>query len=226
MALLETKLTGLKKRQQIESASRTMFIWVAIASVAISVCVVTSQSFFQRIIYNSRVIAAKQKADDTLAANITNATQLKQKVDGLVGNQDLASVKLNPSDPNTKSVLDALPSAPDTTELATSLQQAILNHSGVSIESISVNQSPTTTTAATTSTTSASLPIEEGFSIVIDGSYSQIRSTLLDMERTIRPIKIVQLDLSGEDVSMRATINGVTYYQPAKTAKVGEELIK
>jgi hypothetical protein len=43
---MELKATGLKKRQAISSANRTMFIWVAVASVAISILLVAAQFFY------------------------------------------------------------------------------------------------------------------------------------------------------------------------------------
>ena len=223
MPLQEQKLTGLKKRQQIESANRTMFIWVAIAAVAISVCVVTSQFFFQKFLYNNRVISAKVKAADTLKQNIANAKQLKQNVDALVGNQDLASVKLNQGDPNTKSVLDALPSVQDPTALATSLQQAILSRSSVVIENISVAQTTETDPSAATAD---SQPLEQPFSVTVTGSYDKIRTMIADLERTIRPIKILSMNMSGEDADMRVSIDAVTYYQPTKTTNIKQEVVK
>src|SRR6266702_3268205 len=116
---------GLKKRQQIENAGRSMFIWVVIASVAVSVCIVTAQFLFQKWTYNNNVLSAKYKAAGQLQKNITNAKQLQDAVNALVSSDDLASVKTNQDDPNTKSVLDALPSTFDATALATSFQKAI-----------------------------------------------------------------------------------------------------
>jgi Tfp pilus assembly protein PilO len=224
MPLQEQKLTGLKKRQQIESASRTMFIWVAVASVAISICLVTAQFMFQRLTFNQRVINAKIKASDTLSDNIENAKILKEEVDSLVGNQDLASVKTNPEDPNVKSVLDALPSKADSTALATSLQQAILGRSGVVVEGITV---PTTEVEGEEApAVSDAQPVEQPFSITVSGSYDKIRTMVLDLERTIRPMKIVAINMTGSDADMRVTIEGITYYQPAKTTSIKEEAIR
>lgn len=225
MPLTEPKLTGVKKRQQIESASRTMFIWVAIASIAISICLVTAQFLFQRLTFNQRIINAKIKASDTLSDNIDNAKILKEEVDSLVGNQDLASVKTNPEDPNVKSVLDALPSKPDSTALATSLQQAILSRSSVVIESITVPTGETEIESAEVSSAEAQ-PVEQPFSITVSGSYDKIRNMVLDLERTIRPIKITAINMTGSDADMRVTVDGITYYQPAKTTNIKEEAIR
>lgn len=224
---------GLKKRQQIENAGRSMFVWVAIASVAVSICIVTAQFLFQKWEYNNHVLSAKYKAADQLKKNITNAKQLQDAVNALVSNDDLASVKTNTDDPNTKSVLDALPSNFDATAWATSLQKAILSRSGVAIEGINVpsDQDQTTTggntgTTSTTSSKNDATPQEMKFDVTVSGSYDKIRNTLLDLERTIRPIKITSVTLDGDDAAMTATVSGVTYYQPSKTATVKQEVVK
>lgn len=222
---------GLKKRQQIENASRSMFIWVAIAAVAVSVCVVTAQFLFQKWSYNNRVLNAKYKAADTLKKNIINAKQLQEAVNGLVSNQDLASVKTNAEDPNTKSVLDALPSKFDPTALGTSLQQAILSRSGVTIEGITVpsDEDLGTTTSAdgsTATTEGDATPKEMKFEITVSGSYDKIRNMMLDLERTIRPMKVTSITLNGDDAAMTANVAGVTYYQPSKSATIKQEVVK
>ena len=234
MAKPEVKgaVTGLKKRQQIENAGKTMFIWVAIASVAVSICVVTVQFLFQQWSYNNRVLTAKSKAVDTLKSNIENASKLQNEVNGLVSNEALASVKTNTGDLNTKSILDALPSKLDATALATSLQQAILSRSGVTIEAISVPNDQTAIDAEATGSTGTdtasleSTPQEMKFDITVSGSYDKIRSMMLDLERTIRPIKVTAITLDGDDTAMTATISGVTYYQPAKSANIKQEVVK
>lgn len=220
---------GLKKRQQIENAGRSMFIWVAAASVAVSICVVTVQFLYQQWSYNNRVLGAKYKAADTLKKNIDNSKRLQDAVNALVSNDALASVKTNPEDSNTKSVLDALPNRADPTALATSLQQAILNRSGVTIEDITVpSEDPLTNDSgnASVASTQEATPGEMQFTVVVGGSYDKIRSMMLDLERTIRPIKITAVDLNGDDAAMTATISGVTYYQPSKSASIKQEVVK
>lgn len=221
---------GLKKRQQIDNASRSMFIWVAIAAVAVSVCVVMAQFLFQKWSYNTRVLNVKYAAADTLKKNIVNAKQLQEAVNNLVSNQDLASVKTNTDDPNTQSVLDALPSKFDPTALGTSLQQAILSRSGVAIEGITVpsdegGTSTTTTDGGSVPETDAT-PKEMKFEITVSGSYDKIRNMMLDLERTIRPMKVTSITLNGDDSAMTAAIAGVTYYQPSKSAQIKQEVVK
>jgi hypothetical protein len=222
---------GLKKRQQIENAGRSMFVWVAIASVAVSICIVMAQFLFQKWTYNNHVLSAKYKAASQLEKNITSAKQLQDAVNALVSNDALSSVKTNTDDPNTKSVLDALPSDFDATAWATSLQKAILSHSGVAIDGINVpsDQDQTSTTGSTATQTTATAdptPQEMKFDVTVSGSYDKIRGMLLDLERTIRPIKVTAITLDGDDAAMTATVSGVTYYQPSKTATVKQEVVK
>lgn len=214
------RLTGLKKRQQIEVAGRIMFVWIAIAAVAVSFCIATGQFLFSKWVHNNKVIVAKTNASDTLSKNIVNSESLKQNVDALVANQALASVKTNPEDQNTKSVLDALPTVFDSAALGTSLQQAILNRSGVAVENITVPQDLAGGQATT------SIPQEMKFSFVISGGYQQIQNAILDIERTIRPIKITSMNLTGSDTNLRASVEAVTYFQPAKSVTLGQEVIK
>lgn len=222
------RLTGLKKRQQIELAGRYMFIWVVAAAVAVSFCLATGQYLFSKWDYNNKILSAKYKASDTLTGNITAATELKKQVDALVANNDLASVKTNPNDSTTKSVLDALPITNDSAALATSLQKAILSRSGVTIESITVppegeeNGDDEDAEAAPVTST----PQEVVFSFVVSGSYDKIKTLTNDLERTIRPIKVIAITMNGNDANLRATFDAITYYQPAKTVNATEETIK
>lgn len=215
-----SRLTGLKKRQQIELAGRYMFIWVVIAAIAVSFCLATGQYLFSKWLYNNKVLSAKYTASDTLGKNITAATELKKQVDALVANNDLASVKTDPNDTTTKSVLDALPITGDSAALATSLQQAILNKSGVTIQSITVPAESGTAQGT------ASTPQEMQFSFVVTGSYDKIKNMVHDIERTIRPIKISDISMSGSDANLQASIDAVTYYQLAKTVNATQETVK
>lgn len=218
------KLTGLKKRQQIEVAGRTMFMWVAIAAIAVSFCLATGQYLFSKWDFNNKIIGKKNTAAQTLANNITNASKLKEEVDNLTANQDLASIKTDPNDPNTKSVLDALPTTFDPAALATSLQQVVLSRSGASIESITVPPDVETSSDASASAKTGAQEIK--FSLIATGTYDKIRSLMIDLNRTVRPMKLTTLTLNGSDNNLRASFEYVTYYQPAKSVKLGEEAVK
>ncbi len=217
----ENRLTGLKKRQQIIASGKVVFVWVAVAAAALSFCAVSAQYLFTKWQHNNDVLGAKYTAAEVLSKNITNATSLTQNVNALEANPDLASVKTNPSDPTTKSVLDALPTAFDPAALATSLQQIVLSQSGVSIENITVPQELQAGVLPNDPT-----PQPMPFSFIVSGSYDKIQRMVNDIERTIRPIRINNMTMTGNDSNLRVTVSATTYYQPLKSVTVKEKVIK
>jgi hypothetical protein len=216
------RLTGLKKRQQIELAGRNMFAWVVIAAVAVSFCVAAGQYLFGKWQYNNKVLSAKYTASDTLAQNNTNAKDLKSNVDALIANNDLATVKTDAADSNLKSILDALPTTSDPAALATSLQLAVLNRSGVTIESITVPPESEQIDPSLLPPT----PQEIKFSFIVSGAYDKIQQSILDIERTIRPMRVDGINITGSDQNLRATVDATTYYQPSKSVNAALEVVK
>ena len=226
------QLTGLKKRQQITNANKLIFIWVIVAAVALSICGVGIQFLFRQASFNQKIISAKATTQSTLASNIDNAKELKKKVDNLLADTNLASVRANPSDTTLKVVLDALPTSEDSAAFASSLQQNVLSKSGVSInelstigqsgeaavvtgEEVPADEAAVSTTALTT-----------GFNFGATGGYDQIKNMLYDLERTIRPVNVTVLSLTGTDSTLRVTASGVTYYLPERTVELGKRTIK
>lgn len=224
MAAQARRLTGLKKRQQIELAGKAVFIWVAIAAVAVSLAIVALQFLYQQWSFNNTVLDAKNKASSTLRQNVAAADKLKQNVNQLVGDTNLASIRAAGSDSNLQVVLDALPSRADVTALATSVQQVIAPHSGVSLESITVPTEAEDSSTVSTDTTVG--PIEQKFTVVVTGSYDKIHSFVQDLEKTIRPMKVVAMTLNGTDNSLRSSIDVITYYQPSKTVNITKKVIR
>ena len=216
------KLTGLKKRQQIQQANRTMFIWVAAASVALAICLVLAQFMVHQLMYNNKVIGEKTKTQQTLDRNLQTFDSLKKAVTKLTANSDLTALRVSETDSALQVIIDALPTNDDRAVLGTSLQQVVLARSGVGISSINVTQTtmPVDPTAVTTAPTTVSTPTEILFDIVIVGNYDQIASAVKDMERSIRPISIDSIKLEGSGQQLSATIAARTYYLPGKTVEL------
>ena len=70
------------------------------------------------------------------------------------------------------------------------------------------------------------VPQEIKATLTVAGSYDQLSKFIVDLERTIRPIKITTMNLSGSDTSTRAIIEMTTYYQPAKTVNITEKELR
>lgn len=218
------QLTGLKKRQQIATANKMIFVWVIVASVAISLSAVTMQFLVRQAIFNQKIIGAKAQTQSTLDHNIENVEKLKQNIDALEADTQLAKVKANSSDTNLKVVLDALPTTNDPTALGASLQQIILPKSGVNTSDITT-VSQTEAADAASATTTTGTPTAH-FSFAATGDYGRIKTMLSDLERTIRPIDVQQLSLQNVDGQVKATVEGVSYYLPEQTVQLGKKSLK
>lgn len=214
------KLTGVKKRQQIEQANKTMFLWIIAASVAVAVCLVLAQFMVRQFVYNSKVIGEKAKAQQILDRNIDSVDSLKQEVNKLIANNELTALRVSPSDTALQVIIDALPTSDDRAGLATSLQQVILARSGITIDSISVTGQSISSDATATATTNVSTPIEIPFNITVVGDYAKLTQTITDLERSIRPISVDVIDVQGSGSTLRATISAKTFYLPPKSVEV------
>lgn len=223
------QLTGLKKRQQIMSANKLIFLWVIGAAVALSIFGVAAQFLFRQAAFNQKIIGAKAQTQSTLAQNIDNAQELKKKVDALLADPNLSKVKANADDTTLKVVLDALPTKNDPSALASSLQQVILPKSGVSLTELStINQVESTIVDpnATGETQQIGDALFTPLNYGATGNYDQIKTMLHDLERTIRPINVTNISLEGTDATLRVTVQGVTYYLPERSVELGKRTIK
>jgi Tfp pilus assembly protein PilO len=116
---------------------------------------------------------------------------------------------------NARIVLDALPSKYDFPALAASLEKMLSSQSYV-INSITgvddeINQS--TQTAATA-------PVEMPFQVAVTGTFDSIQTLVDTFQRSIRPITVTKIDLTGSDNLLNVSVSAKTYYQPEKSLTI------
>lgn len=219
--------TGIKKREKIQQANKTMFLWVVIASAAVAICLVLAQFLIRQMLFNQKVIGVKGQTNSTLVSNKKTFETIKSGVDKLISNNSLSSLKVAQTDTALQVVIDALPTSDDRAALATSLQQVVLSRSGAVIDSISVtDQSSIVTPGTAVAAPEVTTPQEIKFNFVLVGNYSQINQTISDMERCIRPFSIDRMQIEGNGSQLRASMSAKTYYLPAKTMSVKTEALK
>lgn len=225
--MAETKqATALRKRQQIEKANRSMFAWVAGASVIVAFAVVAAQFMVQQGLFNEKVLSEKRATDRTLTENLQSVDTLKEEVNVLLANNNLAASRAQSDDSNLQVVLDALPPSQDSLNLGTSLQSVFLGSRVQRIESISVDGGASIDSAVEdASVQDTDGPQEIPFRFTVVGNYNQIRDALGALQRSIRPIKITSVGVEGTDTSLTATVEAVTYYQPEKTIELRERTV-
>ncbi len=220
------KQTQLTKRRLIESAGKMVFVWVAIAAGVVSLVLVALQFVYQDFAFHNQIIGAKSKADSTLSANIKAVETLDAEIKKLIANGDLAKTKAYAEQTTLSVILDALPSNPSVTDLPAALQKNVAPKAGVSLVGISVPGGATVTPPTDGKPTKVE-PVEQSYAIEVAGNYDAIKAFIQQLERSIRPMHIVNLSVQGNsDRELRASLMVMTYYQPSKTITIEKRTLK
>lgn len=215
------------KRLQINKANATMAIIIAGAAFVAIFSLVACKALLTQRSYQARVISQKKKTLNTLKENNKAVEQLVTTYKAFVGSNDniiggSASGSGDRDGDNAKIVLDALPSKYDFPAVVTSLEK-ILKSSNLKINSItgtddSLNQ--------TDKSSDSPAVVEMPFQINVTGSADSIQKLIDTLQRSIRPIKITSVTLSGNDSNLTADIQAVTYYQPSKEITITKKEVR
>lgn len=221
---------ALRKRTQINKANRTMFVWVAGASVIVGFAVVISIFLGQKLVFNEKVLAAKDKTISNLTLDNNNVKQLKDNVRALEANQALATVKANPTDQALQVVLDALPSSANSLAFGASLQQKLLaGIDGLVVNSIQVDPVAGAETLSGSGDTSGAVTGADAsgnvitFTMQVSGSQDVLKQVLQRLEKSIRTVHITTVHI--ENVS-QMTVSGEVYYEPAVNLTLENKVVR
>lgn len=218
----ETENTGtaVRKRQQIESTNRTMFIWVAAAAALVGVAAVLCVSLSQRLMFNQEVISEKNQTVANLKHNNDIVEELRQNARVLNTDQSLLDTpRLEGSEPISV-VLDALPSQANSSALGASLQKNLLR--GVSIESLVVDPA-----AAEEGSSGSSDNGEITFTFSVSSKDpNRIRQVLRNLELSIRTINVQSLTIEKRTTSYTLSVKGVAYYSSEAKVELDTKKVK
>jgi hypothetical protein len=225
--------TALRKRTQISKANRTMFLWIAGASALVGFAVVASIFLGQKLLFNEKVLLAKNKTVSTLNANNKVVADLKTNVRVLDTNSDLAKVKANDSDQTIQVILDALPSDANSLALGASLQSKLLaGIPGLTLVSLQVDpvqgiESLTDTGVVSGSdTTTTGTENQITFQFSVTGNQDSLLKALTNLEHSIRTIDITRLQIENQGSTQVMTVQGRAFYEPAKTITLYDKVVK
>lgn len=200
-----------KKHFQIEKTKRNVFVIVVIASIVLSASLVLGKFIYDWSRFNSRVWTAQSETINTLESNIDNAEQIINEYRAFEGTSSV--------DP--EQILDALPSEYDLSAWNSSLQ-FIAGLNSLNLENISGSD----LSLETEDKAVDPAPQEFNFGLDANGSYDNIVSFIADIHRSIRPIALDELTISGSPDNMNIDIDGRTYYQPAQSLEFSSEEIR
>ncbi|MDB5171172.1 MAG: uncharacterized protein JWO35_866 [Candidatus Saccharibacteria bacterium] len=217
------------KRVAISKANAQMVAVVGAASFITIFSLVASQAVFSTNQYQSRVTAAKDKANKQLQVNTESFSELVgsyEKFDGASKNV-IGGSKTGAGDNdgnNAKIVLDALPSSYDFPALTSSLEK-ILSDRSLKISSITGTDDQVNQEANSSSPNPQAVPMPFTFSIS-NASYTSVQDLIKKLEHSIRPIQVDSITLSGGSSDMTLTVNAHTYFQPGKSLNITNQVVK
>lgn len=217
------------KRLAISKANGQMVAAVAIASFVTIFCLVAAHSLWGQKSYLSRVTSAKEKANTQLKANAAAVDNLVASYKTFVSQQPNAiggnSAGSGDKDgDNAKIILDALPSNYDFPALASSIEK-IMKDKNLTATSISGTDDEI---AQSGNNGSASpQPVSMPFSFTIaHANYPQVQDLIGTLEKSIRPMVVDTVQLSGGVNDMQLTVTAHTYYQPEKDLSITTKVVK
>lgn len=223
---------SLQKRAQIAKANKTMFVWVAIASLLVGAAAVTCYFMIKVLFYGEAVLAAKQETESNLTHNLSVVDELKSQIRALDANDALASSKASGADQALQVVLDALPSEANSLALGASLQNKLLIGSGIKLESIQVDPVVGIETGLGGDAVVDATPAEGedvgnsiGFRFTLNGPDVALRAVLSNLERSIRVMDITSVHISGDSAGQTMTVEGRAYYEPAKKIELQDRVV-
>jgi cell division protein FtsB len=214
--------SALRKRQQITSANRTMFLWVAGVSAIVGIAIVLAVFLFQRLTFNEKVLSKKQTTVSTLEANNEVVDELEKNIRLLNTDQALLDSRASPDDKPLQVILDALPSDANSSALGSSLQNVLLPGPDITIDSLTVNPVGTESSDVATDGT-----MNFSFSVSVPaGRIDSLRELLRRLERSIRAIDVTALTVEMQGAKVSLSVTAKAFYEPAKTIKLKDETVK
>ena len=226
------KSVALRKRTQITSANRTMFIWVAGVSVVVGFALVGIIFLVQILLFNERVLQEKDRTIATLNIDNNNVSKLEDQVRVLDTNQALISAKANPSDQAIQVILDALPSDANSLALGASIQNKLLaNIDGLTLNSLQVNpvigiESLSSDNSINASPSLSGSQNEIDFSFSVSGDDVALEKVLTNLEKSIRTIDVISLKIESQGSVRALTIQARAFYEPARVVQLKDKTVK
>ncbi len=217
------------KRMLIDKANARIVVYVSVAAFILVFSLVATKTLVSQAAYQNRVISAKRTAVNQLKTDISATSQLKSAYDAFV-NTPQNAINGNPSGTgtqdgsNAKIVLDALPSSYDFPGLTTALDNLLSAQNGIKINSISGTDDELNQASNQTSSSPQASPIP--FSVSVTGNYPSIQNVVGVFERSIRPIQVQTVQISGTSDGITMNVTAQTYYQPAKSLNINKKVVQ
>ncbi len=216
------------KRLAIDKANTTLVIAVSLATFVTIFSLVSCKALLSQRSYQTKVLGQKKQALKQLNDNITAAEQLavpyqefaSQPQNILGGNAQGDALR---DGDNPRLVLDALPSKYDFPALATSLDK-LLSDNGFKATQISGTDDEVA--QADSKSAAAPQPVPIPFVVEASAAAGSAKSFIQLFERSIRPLQVQKLAITGQDGQLKLSVTGQTFFQPEKNLTIQTEKVQ
>ena len=215
------------KRIGVNKTNARIFGIIAGASFLVVFFLVASYSLFGELTFRNQVIKEKKTAVTQLKKNVESSNKLVRSYQifasansNFIGGSSAGIGAQDGSNP--KIALDALPSKYDFPALTASLEK-LASEQQVEIDAITGSDDEV---AQTGQSSNSPAPVEMPFEIKLTGDYATTQKALDAFDRSIRPIQIQTMQITGDQSKLNMTLTAKTFYQPEKTLKIRMKDIK
>lgn len=207
------------KHVQIDKNNARVVVLVAVAAFVCIFSLVACRALLSQRAYQTRVINEKTKALKQLKANAQASEQLVRSYTSFVA-EPVNIIKGSSSGTgerdgdNAKIVLDALPSKYDFPALVASVEKMLSGGNFV------INNITGTDDEINQTKVKATTPVEMPFSMDVSGNFTTVNDLVGVLQRSIRPMHVNKIKLTGDDGNLKVTLDAKTYYQPQRTLEI------
>lgn len=220
---------AVSQKHTIVSKNNSRIILAAtVASALVAFTIVGGRAMLSQISYQRRVVAKQHQAIDQLKAdqNALNTLLSQYKIFNSANPNMLGVTSSGTSGDegtNARLVLDALPSQYDFPALTSSLEKIL---SGRGLTPQAINGTDTGATVSVSPSSASPKPQPMQFTFSVNTTYPATKDLLSDFQRSIRPFKVITLDLAGSDSRLVLSATMETYYQPTKILSITNMEVK
>lgn len=179
--------------------------------VVLALTGIVSKFLVSGIILDTKVVAAKSKADDQLKKNLVSAPKLVEEFAALGTDAGVLA--------------DALPATADFPSLLVAVENMGLN-AGLQLRAVTPSSGGATLAPVASAAGTAPVAQKYSFAVTFGGRYDSLQRFLTNVQTYARPLRVTSIQLSGTGSSLGGAIEFETYYQGKASLPIGTEIIK
>lgn len=227
---MQPKVIALRKRAQIATANRIMFLWVAGVSIVFGFALVGAIFLTQMLLFNERVLQEKDRTIAVLKTNNENIPELESQILVLDTNKELTALKAVPTDKAIQVILDALPSSANSLALGASLQNKLL--AGIpSLTLNSIQLDPVVGIESLPGTDSIKNVLPDAlneitFRFSVSGDEAALKQVLTNLERSIRTIDVTLIKIENQGLARALSVQARAFFEPARIVQLRDKTVK